>query len=75
MMAEMEAKQAHGPSAEPEPAQPTPEQISAYMAKLGTKGGKVSGTRRMKMPAEQRRAIALKAARARWGKRKTSDGA
>jgi hypothetical protein len=36
------------------------------MAKLGAKGGKVSGARRMKMPEEQRREIASKAARKRW---------
>jgi hypothetical protein len=44
--------------------------ISAYMKVLGTKGGKMSGAKRMEMPEEQRRAIALKAARTRWGKRK-----
>ena len=52
------------------PAVPTvasfQEQYKAHMAKLGAKGGKVSGAKRMEMPAEERRAIALKAARARW---------
>ena len=46
--------------------------LSAHMSKLGKKGGKVSGAKRMEMPAEQRKAIALKAARARWPKRPKS---
>jgi hypothetical protein len=41
------------------------------MSKLGAKGGKVSGARRMtNLSEEQRGAIALKAARARWAKAK-----
>ena len=46
-----------------------PAALSAYMAKLGAKGGKISGAKRMEMPVEQRKAIALLAARARWKKR------
>ena len=46
-----------------------PAALSAYMAKLGAKGGKISGAKRMEMPVEQRKAIALGAARARWKKR------
>ena len=49
-----------------------PAALSAYMAKLGAKGGKISGAKRMEMPAEQRKAIALIAARARWKKRPKS---
>jgi hypothetical protein len=45
-----------------------PAALSAYMAKLGAKGGKISGAKRMEMPAQQRKAIALIAARARWKK-------
>ena len=45
-------------------------QLSAHMAKLGAKGGKVSGAKRMEMPEKQRKAIAKKAAAARWGKDK-----
>jgi hypothetical protein len=41
----------------------------AKMAALGSKGGKVSGAKRMEMPAKQRKAIARKAAAARWGKK------
>ena len=62
-------------TAEPEPEAPpaiAPAALSAYMAKLGAKGGKISGAKRMEMPAEQRKAIALRAARARWKKRPTS---
>lgn len=42
----------------------------ARMAALGSKGGKVSGAKRMEMPEKQRKAIAKKAAAARWGKRR-----
>ena len=45
--------------------------LSAYMKKPGKKGGKTSGRRRMtNLTQEQRSAIALKAARARWAKAK-----
>jgi hypothetical protein len=55
---------------EPEATMPTPDQVSALMSALGRKGGKVSGARRMdNLTAKQRRDIALKAAKARWGKR------
>ena len=53
-------------------AEPTipPAALSAYMSALGRKGGKVSGAKRMEMPVEQRKAIALLAARARWKKKR-----
>ena len=53
------------------------EMLSAHMAKLGAKGGKIGGKRRLEtMTSEQRSLIALKAAQSRWGKkRKRSDGA
>ena len=45
--------------------------LSAYMKKLGKKGGKASGKRRMtNLTQEQRSTIALKAARTRWAKAK-----
>jgi hypothetical protein len=52
-------------------------QLSAYMSKLGTKGGKIGGRRRLEtMTSEQRSAVAFKAAQTRWSKkRKRSDGA
>jgi len=50
----------------------SPAALSAYMAKLGAKGGKISGAKRMEMPVDQRKAIALIAARARWKKRPKS---
>lgn len=43
--------------------------LSAYMAKIGAKGGKVSGAKRMEMPEAKRKAIARKGAAARWGKK------
>lgn len=53
-----------------EPAVPAPpENLSAYMAAIGRKGGQIGGKRRLKtMTKEQRSALAAKAARARWGK-------
>jgi hypothetical protein len=45
-------------------------QLSAYMSKLGAKGGKVSGAKRMEMPERLRKSIAKKGAAARWAKKK-----
>ena len=51
------------------PAPKPPKGLSAYMAALGAMGGKVSGAKRMtNLSVDQRRSIALKAARARWSK-------
>jgi hypothetical protein len=48
-----------------------PEQISAYMAQIGRKGGLVGGKRRMEtMTSERRSEIALLAAQKRWAKGK-----
>lgn len=58
-------------SEEPEP--PTPEEVSKVMAALGKRGGKIGGKRRLEtMTQEQRSAVALKAARARWKKAKAN---
>jgi hypothetical protein len=53
---------------EPEqPAPAVPSSISAYMAQIGSKGGKIGGKRRLKtMTPEQRKKAAKKAANARW---------
>ncbi len=41
--------------------------LSKAMAQMGRKGGKIGGKRRLKtMTAEQRKAAASKAAKARW---------
>lgn len=48
------------------------EQLRAHMARLGAKGGKVSGAKRMQMPEAKRKAIAKKGAAARWAKRRSS---
>lgn len=46
--------------------------VSEYMATIGRKGGRIGGKRRLKtMTKEERRKAAAKAARARWGKRKS----
>ena len=45
----------------------TKDDVRAYLASIGRKGGKKSGKARMKtMTAEQRSEIARKAANARW---------
>jgi hypothetical protein len=44
-------------------------ELSAYMKVLGSRGGKTGGKRRLEtMSPERRSEVALKAARARWGK-------
>jgi hypothetical protein len=53
-----------------EPIPPSTAQISAYMAKMGSKGGKIGGKRRLEtMSARKRSAIARKAAESRWKSR------
>lgn len=49
---------------------PTQAEISAVMAELGRRGGKIGGhSRARSLTPARRRAIALKAARARWDKK------
>jgi hypothetical protein len=63
--------------AEPVTDAPAPERIgdfktllSAHMAQLGSKGGKIGGKRRLEtMSAKERRAVAMRAAAARWKKK------
>jgi hypothetical protein len=44
--------------------------ISRVMSAMGRKGGKIGGKRRMTtMTAEQRREVALKAAKTRWARK------
>jgi hypothetical protein len=63
-----EAQPQPKPDAPPAP----PVNLSEYMAAIGRKGGQIGGKRRLKtMTKEQRRKVAAKAARARWGKPKT----
>lgn len=61
-------------TAEPEPEAPppiAPAALSAYMAALGRKGGKIGGKRRLETLTDERRSeIASQAARAMWAKRK-----
>jgi hypothetical protein len=53
------------------PTPPAPENLSAYMAAMGRKGGQIGGKRRLvTMTAAQRKKAAAKAAKARWGDRK-----
>ena len=59
-------KAAQEPEATPPHGDPFEAQFRARMAELGRKGGKVSGAKRMEMPAKKRRDIAMKAAKARW---------
>ena len=51
-------------------AKKVPTAISEYMAKLGKKGGKASGAKRMvNLTDAQRKKIASGAAKARWAQR------
>jgi hypothetical protein len=63
-------------TAEPETEAPpviTPAALSAYMAALGRKGGAIGGKRRLvTMTHEERSAVGLKAAKARWKKAKAA---
>jgi len=57
-------------STKTESAEPTRSEISRVMATLGRKGGKVGGKRRLvTMTAEQRKQVAIKAAKTRWQKK------
>ncbi|HYS25450.1 MAG TPA: hypothetical protein VEP46_07600 [Vicinamibacterales bacterium] len=52
-----------------DPPKVTEDEVSRVMANLGARGGKIGGKRRLEtMTPEQRSAVALKAARARWSK-------
>lgn len=54
---------------ESESSPTVPQSISEYMAQIGSKGGKIGGKKRLKtMTPAQRKKIAKKAAKARWGK-------
>ena len=56
------------------PADVTPDELSRVMAMIGRKGGRIGGKRRLEtLTPERRSEIALKAARARWAKRKRTD--
>jgi len=52
----------------PPPALPVPDSVSEYMAQIGRKGGQIGGKRRLSTLSEkERKAIASKAAKVRWG--------
>jgi hypothetical protein len=56
------------------PVIPFAEQLSAHMRALGAKGGKIDGKRRLEtMTEKQRKAVAMKAAAARWAKKRGRD--
>jgi hypothetical protein len=63
----------------PEAVAPAPQPrsvISQVMAEMGRKGGRIGGKRRLvTMTAKERRAVALQAAHARWGKKKKKPAA
>jgi hypothetical protein len=55
------------------PERPTKSEISRVMAAMGSRGGKIGGKRRLvTMTAEQRKQIAVKAAKKRWENAKAS---
>ena len=55
--------------AQPQAPPVDPAALSQYMSNIGRKGGKIGGKRRLKtMTSEERKKVALKAAKARWKK-------
>ena len=65
-----EASPSESPSTMQVNPPPTAIQISAYMAQIGSKGGKIGGKRRLvTMSARERKSVAKKAAMARWAAR------
>jgi hypothetical protein len=56
----------------PAPATDFKAELKAYMSKIGARGGRASGAKRMEMPVEERRRIASLAARAMWAKKKAA---
>lgn len=70
ILSEHMSRQNLGLETDPLPAPSFKEQLSAHMAKLGAKGGKVSGKKRMTMPKSERIRIASLGAKAMWAKRK-----
>ena len=59
------------PEPQPEPSESSKSEISRVMAAMGRKGGKIGGKRRLKtMTSDERKAVARKAAKARWSKRR-----
>jgi hypothetical protein len=70
ILAEHMARVQSDPTGVPEPAD-FEMQYRARMAELGAKGGKIGGKRRLvTMTRAEREAVALKAATARWGKKR-----
>lgn len=56
---------------DPAPKAPIPRSISRVMSKMGSKGGKIGGKRRLvTMTPEERRRVASEAARARWSRKR-----
>jgi hypothetical protein len=52
-----------------------PKAVSRVMAKMGSRGGKIGGKRRLvTMTPEQRSQVASDAAKARWAKAKNAEG-
>jgi len=61
-----------GDDSTPPAPPPATSEIRNYMKALGKRGGTVSGSRRMtNLTAEQRKAIARKAASTRWAKKRS----
>jgi hypothetical protein len=59
------------PVERPAEKRPSKAEIARIMRVMGRRGGKIGGKRRLEtMTEEERRAVALKAARARWDKKK-----
>ena len=71
MLAEHMARLQDEPEGQPAAPLDFETQYKAHMAKLGTKGGKIGGKRRLETMTEaERKKVARLGAQARWGKKK-----
>ena len=60
-----------GSTVTPPHGDPLADPVRAYMSKIGKKGGKIGGKRRLEtMTSAERSEVAFKAAQARWGTKK-----
>lgn len=68
----LSTEEEEAPAEQTPPQEPSKEALSQYFSKLGKKGGEKGGKARAEsLSAKKRKEIALKAARARWSKKKS----
>ena len=71
LMVERSTAEPNAPERRVKPPKRLAASISAIMSQMGRKGGKIGGKRRLlTMTPEERSQVAMKAAQARWAKKK-----